>query len=88
MAGVGSEIKRTLAIFHIYANEGCSCTALSDEMDKMGIDYVEKYLDNYVIKMRESIKKWRKENGSYLPTPPDSIIKKLIEYAISKARSG
>lgn len=87
MAGVGTVIKELLFSLGIRSNEGCSCTALAQEMDRVGPEHIEKNLDLYVDKMLGSIKKWRRENHSILPTPPRIVVEKLILYGISRSRN-
>lgn len=86
MKGVGTIIRETLSCFAIN-DVGCGCTALANEMDAAGPDTVEQELQSYTEKMKESIKRWRRENNSIIPAPPEATIRLLIVYAISKSRS-
>lgn len=86
MPGPGTIIRETLHAFGI-SDHGCGCTALANEMDAAGVDLVEKNVDQYVEKMKESIKRWRRESNSILPQPPTFVIKELILYGCQKSRS-
>jgi len=85
MAGPGTEIKRVLESFGITAHSGCGCTELASEMDRIGVDKLEKEIDRYSKAMHESVKRWRGDRP--IPTPPLSIIKLLITYGIRRSRN-
>lgn len=84
----GTVIKSTLAAWGITEKAGCGCYALANKMDKAGPDVVEREIDTYVADMQESIRSWRSKSfiTRNLVRPPDSIVKKLIEYGVWKSR--
>jgi len=86
MAGVGETIRTTLAAFGIYSLEGCYCTTLAKKMDEDGPEEVEKKLEYYVKEMKESIKQWRRQHTTILPSPPELVIRQLIIYGIQKSK--
>lgn len=83
--GPGTIIKQELAKFGIEAKaEGCKCNELAAMMDRVGPDIVEKDIDKYVNKMRESIKSWKSKLP--IPTPPDFVIRQLILHGVKRSR--
>ena len=83
--GPGTAIKAELAKWGIHPKEKkCKCNDIAAAMDELGPDELERNLDLYVAKMRESFKEWR--GGIPIPTPPDFILRQIIEYGISTSR--
>lgn len=83
--GPGTAIKAELAKWGIHPKEKkCKCNDIAAAMDELGPDALERNLDLYVAKMRESFKEWR--GGIPIPTPPDFILRQIIEYGISTSR--
>jgi len=77
----GTNIRRVLHLFGINPNEGCGCEALATKMDEVGNKEVLNKLDKYTDDMLVSIKEWRKENNSVIPTPPRLVVKEFIVWA-------
>lgn len=57
--GVGTAIKQWTESIGISSHQGCKCRALAEDMDKKGIEYVEKFYEDYLNKMVVSIRGWR-----------------------------
>jgi len=77
----GTNIRQLLSNFSISDNGGCGCEALANRMNEAGSEEVKANLDSYVDEMIISIKRWRKNNITIVPTPPRFIIKSLILWA-------
>lgn len=83
--GVGTIISETLETFGI-SKSGCGCSDLANELNKLSPEEIETNLDNFVVKFRSSISKWRKNNTKLVPAPPDFVLRRFLLYAISKSR--
>lgn len=84
MKGPGTIIRETLKKFGITDN-GCGCTALANEMDSVGPNYLELHLDEYTQKMKDSISRWKKISGLPIPQPPEVTIRILLLFAIQQS---
>ena len=77
----GTNIRTVLHLFGINPNEGCGCEALATKMDEAGSEKVLDEIEQYTDDMVNSIKEWRKENNSVIPTPPRVVVKEFITWA-------
>lgn len=82
--GPGTILRETLRLFGITDN-GCGCTELANEMDSVGPVVVQEKFEEYVQKMKESIKRWRRNTGLPIPPPPEITVRKLLQFALSKS---
>ena len=85
--GVGSRIKEFLSKRGIVSHSGCGCEELARELDSIGVDEVERRVDEFAEKMQSSIRKWKRGGISKLiPTPPLIVIKNFLLWAIEEER--
>ena len=78
----GTIIKNSVEFFGIRTHEGCGCTELANEMNQYHPELILGNPEPWVLKMQESIKKWK---GRWpIPSPPDSVVRSLITFAAKK----
>ncbi|MCK9571489.1 hypothetical protein M0R72_21245 [Candidatus Pacearchaeota archaeon] len=77
--GVGTELSKLLAKWHIRASEGCKCKSRALEMDRRGIEWCEKNI--------ELIVDWLEEEATKRHLPfVRSLGKSLVNKAIRNAK--
>lgn len=89
MIGPGKIITHYLGMRNIKPHDGCSCYPLAQEMDKAGPDEIMNNFDEWVDKMIESQKQWRKSSNRVwekFVIPPRFLTERLIRKACKESK--